>query len=211
MTDFFDLLFAPYKEYPLHLIILEISGFIFAVLSVIFSARNSIWVYPTGIISTLIYVYLLSHWKLYGDLIINVYYFIMSIYGWYIWSRKDSEHHSITKISSMNAKDSLTCVGIFMISVIFVSAVYIHFGKFTEWWAYVDNLTTALCFIGMWLLAKRKIENWIFLIIADIISIPLYFIKGYTLSSILYLFLTIVAIFGYLAWKKTLQNNIQTA
>lgn len=211
MTEVFDFLFGPYKDYSTLFIILEAMGFLFGALSVVFSARNSIWVYPTGIISIIIYVFLLYNWELYGDLIINGYYFIMSIYGWYIWSRKDTEHHSTLKISSMNAKDSLTCVGIFVISVIFVSAVYIFFGKFTKWWAYVDNLTTALCFIGMWLLAKRKIENWIFLIIADIISIPLYFIKGFTLSSILYLFLTIVAVFGYLAWKKILQNNIQTA
>ena len=135
----------------------------------------------------------------------------MSVYGWYLWSRTDNEHHAVLKISSMNAKDYLTCIGIFVISVIFVGLVYLYFDKFTRWWAYVDNLTTGLFFIGMWLLAKRKVENWIFLIIGDIISIPLYFIKGYTLSSILYLLLTIVAVFGYLKWKKILQKDIQTA
>ncbi|MEE1897659.1 nicotinamide riboside transporter PnuC [Flavobacterium rakeshii] len=211
MNEVFDFLFASYKEYSTFQIGLEVVGLIFGTLSVIFSARNSIWVYPTGIISTIAYVYLLYQWELFGDLIINAYYFIMSIYGWILWSKKDKEHHDLLKISSMNAKDNLTCVGIFTISAIFVASVYIYFDKFTAWWSYIDNLTTALCFIGMWLLAKRKIENWIFLIIADIISIPLYFIKGYTLSSILYLILTIIAIFGYLSWKKTLQNNIQPA
>lgn len=211
MTDLFDFFFGPYKNYSTLFIILEAAGFIFGTLSVIYSARNSILVYPTGIISTLIYVFLLYKWELYGDLIINGYYFIMSVYGWFLWSRKDSEHHSILKISSMNAKDYLTCIGIFVISVIFVGLVYLYFDKFTKWWAYVDNLTTGLFFIGMWLLAKRKVENWIFLIIGDIISIPLYFIKGYTLSSILYLLLTIVAVFGYLKWKKILQNETQAA
>lgn len=210
MNEVFDFLFGPYKGYSNLQIALEATGFLFGALSVIFSAKNSILVYPTGIISTLVYVYLLYRWELYGDLIINAYYFIMSVYGWILWSQKDIQHHDLLKISSMNAKDNLTSVVIFVISVIFVSAVYIYFDKFTKWWAYVDNLTTGLFFIGMWLLAKRKVENWIFLIIGNIISIPLYFIKGYTLSSILYLFLTIVAVFGYLAWKKTLQNDIQT-
>ncbi|KGO78920.1 nicotinamide mononucleotide transporter [Flavobacterium beibuense F44-8] len=211
MSEVFDFLFASYKEYSTFQISVEVVGLIFGTLSVIFSARNSIWVYPTGIISTIAYIYLLYQWELFGDLIINAYYFIMSIYGWILWSKKDKEHHTLLKISSMNAKDNLICLGIFTISSIFVASVYIYFDKFTAWWSYIDNLTTALCFIGMWLLAKRKIENWIFLIIADIISIPLYFIKGYTLSSILYLILTIIAIFGYLSWKKTLQNNIQPA
>jgi nicotinamide mononucleotide transporter len=79
------------------------------------------------------------------------------------------------------------------------------------WVAYVDTLTTALFFVGMWLMAKRKIENWIFWIVADIISVPLYFYKGFTFSSLQYLGFTIIAIFGFLAWKKHLFNAHQTA
>lgn len=211
MIDFFDFLFSQYKDYSTLHIVLESIAVVFGIFSVFYSKQNNILLYPTGIISTCIYVYLLYQWSLYGDLIINAYYFYMSIYGWLLWSKKDNKSHDLLKISSMTPKDNLTCALIFIISVIFVSAVYVYFDKFTYWWAYVDTFITGLFFIGMWLLAKRKVENWLFLIAGDIIAIPLFFYKGYTLSSILYVFLTIVAIFGYIAWKRTLQNEEQTA
>lgn len=210
MTDFFDFLFSQYRDYSTFHIILEAVAVIFGILSVFYSKQNNILLYPTGLISICIYIYLLIKWDLYGDLIINGYYFYMSVYGWLLWSRKDSTNHELLRVSTMNTKDKATCIAIFIVSVIFVSAVYVYFDKFTYWWAYVDTFITGLFFIGMWLLAKRKIENWLFLIAGDIIAIPLFFYKGYTLSSILYVFLTIVAIFGYAAWKRTLQNEEQT-
>lgn len=210
MTDFFDFLFGQYSDYSTFHIVLESIAVIFGIFSVFYSKQNSILVYPTGLISTCIYIYLLFQWDLYGDLIISAYYFYMSVYGWFLWSRKDNTNHELLRITTMNAKDKATCIAIFIVSVIFVSAVYVYFDKFTYWWAYVDTFITGLFFIGMWLLAKRKIENWLFLIAGDIIAIPLFFYKGYTLSSILYVFLTIVAIFGYAAWKRTLQNEEQT-
>ena len=92
-----------------------------------------------------------------------------------------------------------------------VFVVYQIFEMWTSWVAYVDTFTTALFFVGMWLMAKRKIENWIFWIIADIISVPLYFYKGFTFTSLQYLSFTILAIFGFLAWKKHLNNIPQAA
>ena len=209
MNEVFDFIFGPYKTYSNLNIILEIIAATFGILSVVYSKKNSILVYPTGIISTAIYVYLLYQWHLYGDLIINAYYFYMSIYGWVLWSRKDATDNEALKITRMNVSDYQKSVLIFIFSVIFVSIVYIYFDKFTEWWAYVDTFITGLFFIGMWLLAKRKLENWIFLIIGDIIAIPLFFLKGYALSAILYLFLTIIALFGYSAWKKILYKEKQ--
>ena len=134
----------------------------------------------------------------------------MSLYGWYIWTRKvDSEH--VTPISRMTKREQFTGVIIFISTLLFVFVVYQIFDMWKGWVAYVDTLTTALFFVGMWLMAKRKIENWIFWIVADIISVPLYFYKGFTFSSLQYLGFTIIAIFGFLAWKKHLNNNIQTA
>lgn len=209
MSEAFTFLFGQYKGYSTLHIILESIAVLFGILSVIYSKKNSILLYPTGLVSTTIYVYLLFIWELYGDLIINAYYVYMSIYGWLLWSQKDRFDNDTLKITYMNAKDKQICLGIFVISVIFVSGVYVYFNKFSYWWAYLDTLVTGLSFIGMWLLAKRKIENWLFLIAADVIAIPLFFYKGYTLSSILYIFLTIIAIYGYLAWKRTLQNKQQ--
>ena len=88
MTEIFDWLFAQYEGIPIHLVVLEIIALVFGILSVVFSKLNNIWVYPTGIISTLLYVYILEYYGLLGDMLINVYYFSMSIYGWYIWTRK---------------------------------------------------------------------------------------------------------------------------
>ena len=205
MQEILNLLFSQFNGYTPLLLTLELTAIFFGLFSVIFSARNSILVYPTGLVSTAIYVYLLLRADLYGDLIINAYYFYMSIYGWLLWSRKDNRD-SLT-ITFANKKDNVKSGVIFVVSVIFVSGVYHYFGMFTFWWAYVDTFITGLFFVGMWLLAKRKLENWIYLIIGDIIGIPLFFYKGLVFTGFFYIILTIIAIFGYRAWKKTLQNN----
>ena len=206
MTEIFDFFFAQYKDYPSHEIVLEVIAIIFGFLSVWYSKQNKIWVFPTGIISTLIFVYLLFKWGLLGDMMINAYYFIMSIYGWYIWTRKVDDSN-VTPISSTTLKEKYTATIIFFVTLVFVYLVYITFDKWNGWVAYVDALTTAIFFVGMWLMAKRKIENWLFWILGDIISVPLYFHKGYTFTSFQYLGFTFIAIFGYLAWKKNLDNQ----
>ncbi|WP_296633705.1 nicotinamide riboside transporter PnuC [Polaribacter sp.] len=210
MSDIFDFLFGQYKGYSTLDTTLEIIAVIFGFLSVWFSKQNKNWVFPTGMISTSIFVYLLLKWELLGDMMINAYYFIMSIYGWYIWTNKIDETH-VTPISKTTKKEKITSIFIFLGTLIFVYLVYIKFDKWTSWVAYVDTFTTGIFFVGMWLMAKRKIENWIFWIIGDIISIPLYFYKGFTFTSIQYLGFTFIAIFGYLAWKKNFYNNQLTS
>lgn len=209
MNHIFDFFFSQYQDYEIFDIVLEIVAVIFGFMSVWFSKQNKIWVFPTGMISTLIFVYLLLKWELLGDMMINAYYFIMSVYGWYIWTRKVDATH-VTPISRTSKKENVISMAIFMTTLIFVFIVYQSFEKWTSWVAYIDTLTTAIFFVGMWLMARRKIENWIFWIIGDIISVPLYFYKGFTFTSLQYLGFTIIAIFGYLAWKKSLNNNLQT-
>ncbi len=210
MSQIFDFFFGQYAEYSTLYIALEIIAVLFGIASVFFAWFNKIWVYPTGIISTAIYVYLLLKWALLGDMMINAYYFIMSIYGWYVWTRKVDETH-VTPISRTTSMEKIVEVLIFIATLIFVYVVYITFDKWNDWTAYVDTLTTAIFFVGMWLMARRKIENWIFWIIGDIISVPLYFYKGFTFTSFQYVLFTIMAIFGYLAWKKSLDNKLVTA
>ncbi|MUP45343.1 nicotinamide riboside transporter PnuC [Gramella sp. BOM4] len=208
MQPIFDFFFDQYSGYPTLFIILEIIAVIFGFLSVWYSKQNNILVYPTGIVSTLIFVYLLWQWELLGDMMINAYYFSMSIYGWYIWTRKvDPEHY--TPITSATRKEQIQSVFIFIGTLLFVFAVYEYFEKWNNWTAYVDTVTTAIFFVGMWLMAKRKIENWIYWIVGDIISVPLYFYKGLTFTSLQYLVFTIIAIYGYQAWKKNLRNDLR--
>jgi len=206
MSEIIDFFFEQYKTYSTIDITLEIIAVIFGFLSVWYSKQNKIWVFPTGMISTSIFVYLLLKWGLLGDMMINGYYFIMSVYGWYIWTRKVDATH-VTQISRTTIKEKKASVFIFFATLIFVYLVYNHFDKWTSWLAYADTITTAIFFVGMWLMAKRKIENWLFWIAGNIISVPLYFYKGLTFTSFQYLGFTFIAIFGYLAWKKNLDKN----
>ena len=210
MSQIFDFLFGQYKDYETIDTFLEITAVIFGFLSVWFSKENKIWVFPTGMISTAIFVYLLLKWELLGDMMINGYYFIMSMYGWYIWTRKVDANH-VTPISTITLKEKKIGVALFFATLVFVYIVYKIFNKWTSWVAYVDSITTAIFFVGMWLMAKRKIENWIFWIIGDIISVPLYFYKGLTFTSLQYLIFTFIAIAGYYSWKKILNKPLQTA
>ncbi|MDG2152136.1 MAG: nicotinamide riboside transporter PnuC [Polaribacter sp.] len=206
MSEIFDFFFSQYKTYTTTDTTLEIIAVVFGFLSVWFSKLNKIWVFPTGIISTSIFVYLLLKWELLGDMMINGYYFIMSIYGWYVWTRKVDEKQ-VTPISSISLKEKRTAFILFITTLIVVFIVYKTFDKWTSWVAYADTFTTAIFFVGMWLMAKRKIENWLFWIAGDIISVPLYFYKGLTFTSLQYLGFTFIAIFGYIAWKKSLYKN----
>lgn len=206
MSEIFNFLFEQYKTYETLDIVLEIIAVFFGFLSVWFSKQNKIWVFPTGMISTSIFVYLLLKWGLLGDMMINIYYFVMSVYGWYIWTRKVDETH-VTPISTTTLKEKKTAFLIFIATLVFVYVVYNYFDKWTSWVAYVDTITTAIFFVGMWLMAKRKLENWLFWIIGDLISVPLYLYKGLTFTSFQYFGFTFIAIFGYLAWKKNLHKN----
>ena len=209
MSQIFNFLFEQYSSYAVLDIVLEITAVFFGFASVWYSKQNNILVFPTGLISTSIFVYLLFKWQLLGDMMINGYYFIMSLYGWYIWTRK-VDAKNLTPISRATKSEQIIAVIIFALTLVLVYQVYQFYDMWTNWVAYVDTLTTALFFVGMWLMAKRKIENWYFWVVADIISIPLYLYKGLTFTSIQYFGFTILAIFGFLAWKKNLSNSIQT-
>lgn len=200
-----EFLFSQYKNYPTHEIFLELVAIFFGLFSVWLAKKNNILVFPTGIINTAIYVFLLWKWNLLGDMIINFYYVIMSIYGWHHWSKKKNET-SQYKIAKSTKSEWLYSIYIFISTVALVIGVYLFFDKFTHWTSYVDTFVTGIFFSGMWLMARRKIENWLFWIVGDIISIPMYFVKGYTFTSIQYLIFTIIAIYGYREWKKKLQQ-----
>lgn len=197
---------TPYQGVPTPIIILEFSGVLLGLLSVLFATKNIILVYPTGILSTIIFVYLLVQAGLLGDMLINAYYFVMSIYGWYYWSRKINGA-TLNPITYSTMQDWKIALLIFLGSIFFILVLYTIFGKWDSWTALVDTLTTAIFFVGMWLMAKRKIEHWLFWIIGDSISIPLYYVKDLLISSVQYLIFTLIAIYGYRAWKQESISN----
>ena len=208
MDQVFDFLFSQYSSYSPSFIYLELFAVIMNITSVVYAKRNNILVYPTGLIGTGIFVYILLNFSLLGDTIINAYFFSMSIYGWYFWSRKKDEVF-INQVSTINRNEIKYLFILAISSLIFIYFVYDYFDKWNNWTAYVDNITTAIFFVAMWLMARRKIESWIFWIIGDLITVPLYFYKGLTISSIQYIIFLILAVLGYISWKKILDKNHQ--
>ncbi|MCH7402581.1 nicotinamide riboside transporter PnuC [Belliella kenyensis] len=179
---------------------LEAVAVFFGIVSVIFSIRRNILVFPTGIISTIIYIYICLEYRLYADMGINAYYTGMSLYGWLLWSRPlDSDREvPVTWLSSHGVLKSAALL-IFSYAVLYY--VLLHFTDSDV--PYWDSFTTASAFVAMWLMAKKKVESWIAWIITDLVSIPLYWYKGLPLTSFQFLFFTILAILGLLSWIRS--------
>jgi nicotinamide mononucleotide transporter len=233
MDDLIRFFIEPYQAYSWDHILLELMAAGFGVASVFYARKENILVFPTGIISTGIYVYLLAQWQLYGDLIINIYYTLMSVYGWYQWGKVvDQEKHHIP-ISRTDTKDKLKAFGIFVFTSVFVISVYRYYNvmpnqlgfwesvryawqhltsgnldDFRKATPFLDTFTTGVFFAAMWLMANKKIENWILWIAGNIVSIPLYFVKGYGFTGIQYLIFLILAVSGYKEWKKALNTSV---
>lgn len=232
MNDILNFFAEPYQSASTLQISLELIAALFGVISVVYAKKENILVFPTGIISTVLYVYLLVQWNLYGDLIINIYYTLMSIYGWYMWSRIVDDKQQHLPITRTNTTDKLKTFGIFLFTSIFVISVYRHYNvmpnhlnfvesvdyaitnltsgnleDFREITSFLDTFTTGIFFAGMWLMANKKIENWLFWIVGNLVSIPLYFVKGYGFTGIQYAIFLFLAYQGYLAWKKNLNKQ----
>ena len=184
-----------------------------------FSIRKNIWVYPTGIISTAISVYLLFIGNLLGDMMVNVYYTIMSIYGWFLWSKSSNTQQ--VEVVETTRKEWLVSIFVFMFSVVLISIIYYYKplidNKFVsdgitlslsnlDWVNWVDVFVASVFFVGMWLMAKRCVENWILWILGDLISVPMYVVKGFNMFALQYFIFTILAIWGYLSWRKSVNK-----
>ena len=159
MNEIIEFFLEPYRTATTGNIVLEVFAVLFGIASVWFAKKEIIWVFPTGIISTGIYVYICFKFVLYGDLIINIYYTMMSIYGWYMWSKMIEGHH--IEITTLNKKDGLKAFGIFASTAIFVILVYLYFNRFDRLTDYFDTFTTGVFFAAMWLMANKKIEHWL--------------------------------------------------
>lgn len=186
---------------------LEWIAVICGVASVIYSMRENILVYPTGIISVIIYVYLAFQYKLYADMGVNGYYFVMSVYGWYYWTNTEGNKEQVP-VTINSKKENLYSLGILFGSFALLVLVLLNFtdSDVPIW----DSATTSFAILGMWLMARKKLENWIAWIISDLISIPLYFYKGLVLTSFQFLIFTVLAIMGYFAWKKSLEAKVSS-
>lgn len=189
---------------------LEWAAIFSGIASVWFSKKENIWVYPTGLVGTILYIYLSIQGDLYGEAAVNFYYTIMSLFGWWNWLRKDSHQNKIVKISFSSKqewKQQLTFF-VLLFLTIFLALTYIQNAFAPEAIPWADALASASAFTGMWLMTKKKVESWIWWIITNIASIPLYFVKGFAPSSLYYSILFVLAIFGLQEWKRKAHETV---
>jgi nicotinamide mononucleotide transporter len=210
MSPIFDFFLDPYRDRSLLFIVLEAIAFVFGIASVIYAKREHIWVYPTGLIATLITMYIFLKDELLGDMMLNLYYSLMSVYGWWNWSRKKGET-SLVRISRTNSREKWIGLLLFVLTLGVTYGVYKLFGTEIGYTNYIDIFTSGIFFTAMWYMANKKLENWTLWILADIITVPLYAYRGWGMLSLQYLIFTILAIQGYFAWKKLLNKSLQTS
>ena len=190
---------------------LEFIAVIAGIGSVWFSRKENILVYPVGLINTIFYIYLSVKGHLYGEASVNFYYTIMSIYGWILWSKKDRQNNELVlHITYSNRKEWLQQLLFFagFYLVIFFSLSWAKQAFAPEAIPWADAFASATAYTGMWLMAKKKIESWIWWIATNLASIPLYFIKGYVFTSVQFVVLLILAVAGLVEWKKKGINEI---
>ena len=206
MNHIFEFLFETYQSRATHLIVLEAIAFIFGIASVIYAKRENILVYPIGLVATVITVYIFLHDELMGDMMMNFYYSVMSIYGWWNWSRKKNDTF-VVPISRTNTKEKIIGLGMFFLTMIITYLIYKAYGTDIDSSNYIDIFTSGIFFTAMWFMANKKLENWTLWIFADLITIPLYAYRGWGMLSLQYLIFTFLAIQGYLTWKKSLNKS----
>ena len=191
---------------------LEFIGVIAGIASVWFSRKENILVYPVGLINTVIYIFISIEGSLYGEASVNLYYTIMSIYGWILWSKRNAQREIVLQITHSNKKEwihQLLFFAVFYVGIYF-ALIYLKNVFYSNTIPLADAFASATAYTGMWLMAKKKVESWLWWIATNIASIPLYYIKGYAFTSIQYVVLLILAVAGLLSWiKKANQHKAE--
>lgn len=203
MIEFF---LEPYKDTPMMDIVIEVIVFIFGIASVWYAKKENILVYPTGLVATILTVYLLYKAGYFADMTINAYFTIMSIYGWFNWAKMKNDV-SVYQISRTNTKQKIIGVILFFVTIVVMYGVYQLFDRPIEQENYIDMVTSGIFFTGMWFMAIKKIENWTLWIIGDLISIPLYGYRGLGILSLQFLIFTILAVTAYIEWNKIIKHK----
>ncbi|NCU06140.1 MAG: nicotinamide mononucleotide transporter [Chitinophagaceae bacterium] len=174
------------------------------ILSVWFSRKENILVYPTGMVNSIIYIYLSYKYHLLGEAAVNIFYTTMSVYGWWLWTLKDKTQHHVVEISFSDRRWQLYQLSFFaaFYVTLFVCLTFLKKGFYEGAIPWADALAAGTAFTGMWLMAKKKVESWYWWIATNIVSIPLYFVKGLVFTSVYYAVLLVIAFYGLAEWKK---------
>ena len=198
----FETIINQYKSIPNWQIGIEIIIFIFVVLCVYFAKKENVLVYPTGIICTILSVYIMYNAKYYADMSINIYYSIMSVYGWFQW--KKITNGEVLTISRTNMKEKIIGLVLFLITGLICVLIYTFFDYKLQLNNYLDVFTTSLFFTAMWYMARKKIENWTLWIVGNTFAVYIFFDRQLYIIAIQYIIFTILAISAYIKWKKYL-------
>jgi len=184
---------------------IEAIAVIMGIVSVWYSRKENILVYPTGLINTTLYIYLSFKGHLLGEASVNLYYTIMSLYGWYLWTRKTEDKTDfVLQITHSSKKEwalQLLFFGV-IYTTIYLLLTYAKTAFAPEAIPWADAFASATAYTGMWLMSKKKVESWIWWILTNIASIPLYFIKAYAFTSVQFIVLLILAIAGLISWQQ---------
>ena len=187
-----------------HTSLLEFIGGMAGIASVWFSRKENILVYPVGLINTISYVYISIEGSLFGEASVNFYYTVMSIYGWVLWSKRNDQRELVLQITYSSKKEwlyQLLFFAAFYIGIYF-ALIYLKNVFYSNTIPLADAFASATAYTGMWLMAKKKVESWIWWIATNIASIPLYYIKGYAFTSVQYMVLLVLAVAGLISWIK---------
>jgi nicotinamide mononucleotide transporter len=183
---------------------IEILGVITSLIYLYFSVRQQIWLWPFGIVSSALFIYIFYMNRFYADMSLQGYYLLISIYGWYNWSmgkrRNDSGKLPVTRIKLLTA---IILLIIFVLLWIFIAVLLIHFTDSDVPWG--DAFTTAGSIVATWMLARKILEHWIIWIIVDAVSAGLYLFKDMYPTVILYFIFTVIAVIGFYKWKSDMR------
>ena len=182
---------------------LELFAALAGLLSVWFAKKEKIWLFPIGIISTGIYVYICYEFKLYADMGINGYYTLMGVYGWIYWSKGKTAE--LTPIRRLAKNEWYFGGSLFALSAI---TLFYFLSNFTNSdVAIFDSITSSFFIVAMIWMARKRMEHWLAWIAGDILSIPLYIYKGLAFTAFQYLIFTFLAIWGLYSWNKNYLND----
>ena len=181
----------------------EIFAVVFGLVSVLLTIRESIWCWPTGIISVTLYVVVFYGAKLYGEMGLQIVFIGLQIYGWYEWLRGGKDH------TELQISQTPFAIAVRLALIAFAGTVllgYLLRAKTDASLPFLDSTVTALSLIAQWMLAKKLLENWLVWITVDVLSIGIYFYKGLYISTVLYATFLALATIGFIEWRKTLKD-----
>ena len=188
----------------------EAIAVISGIVSVWYSRKENVLVFPTGLVNTTFFIYLSYKGHLLGEASVNLYYTVMSIYGWYLWTRKKEDDQTlILQITNSTKKEWIQQIAFFtgFYVIIYFTLIYLKTAFAPEAIPWADAFASATAYTGMWLMAKKKVESWIWWILTNIASIPLYFIKGYAFTSVQFLVLLVLAVAGWYSWNQKVRSQ----